>query len=151
MNSANAETDYLSGLAAQASPFVGKRALICEDEGVTSLQLKKILTQAGARVVGLANTGKAGVEVALRERPDLVLMDIRMPEMDGLEATRRILDEFPTCIVMITAFSDLPTVDRAIALGASGYIVKPADATHVTASVGSALLIHANRGSRQAA
>lgn len=71
--------------------LAGMRVVICEDEGITQLQLKRILTLAGLKVVGVAGDGQAGVETVLRERPDLVLMDIKMPVMDGLEAARQIM------------------------------------------------------------
>jgi two-component system, response regulator PdtaR len=103
----------------------GKRAVIVEDEGITQLQLKKLLRAEGIQVVGTASNGREGVEFVLRERPDFVLMDVRMPEMDGLEATERILAEYRVCIVMLTAFSDQEYRQRAGALGACGYVLKP--------------------------
>ena len=111
--------------ASPAVSLVGKRAVIVEDEGITQLQLKKILRAKGVQVVGLAGNGREAVEIVLRERPDFVLMDIKMPVMDGLEATERILAECSACIVMLTAFSDAEYRTRAQALGASGYILKP--------------------------
>lgn len=105
--------------------LVGKRAVIVEDEGVTQLQLTRILRSQGIQVVGTAGNGKVAVEVVLRERPDLVLMDIRMPVMDGLEASERILAEYRVCIVMLTAFSDEEYQKRAEELGTCGYVVKP--------------------------
>jgi response regulator NasT len=102
-----------------------KRAVIVEDEGITQLQLKRLLRSEGIAVVGTASNGQEGVECVLRERPDFVLMDIRMPDMDGLEATERILAEYRVCIVMLTAFSDEAYRQRATELGVSGYVLKP--------------------------
>ena len=101
-------------------------ALVVEDEGITQLQLGKILKRAGFTVVGAALNGQEGVELALREHPELVLMDVNMPgPYNGLEAARRILAEFRTCVVMLTAYVDY--ADEAQKLGACGYIVKPLD------------------------
>ena len=103
----------------------GKRVVVIEDEGVTQMQLRRTLTHAGLIVAGTAINGRDGVEVALRERPDLILLDIRMPIMDGVEAARQIMAEHPVCIVMLTAFSDMEYRDRTRALGVSGYVIKP--------------------------
>lgn len=108
--------------------LAGKRVVIVEDEGVMLMQLKRILTRAGCQVVATAINGQEGVEAALNERPDLILMDIRMPVMNGLDAARRILAEFRVCLVMLTAFSDEATLVEAENMGASGYIVKPVTA-----------------------
>ena len=103
----------------------GKRVVVCEDEGITQLQLRRVLTRAGMQVVGAAINGQEAVDIVLRERPDLVLMDIYMPLIDGLEAARRILETQPVCIIMLTAFSDEDYLRRAQEVGASGYVVKP--------------------------
>ncbi len=113
---------------AQSAPeraLAGKRVVICEDEGITQLQLKRILTHAGLQVVSMAGDGKTGVEAVLREQPDLVLMDIRMPGMDGLEAARQILAAYRVCIVMLTAFATEEYRQQAAEIGSCGYIVKP--------------------------
>jgi CheY-like chemotaxis protein len=109
----------------EAISLRGKRAVIVEDEGLTQLQLKKLLQSEGIKVVGAASNGKEGVEFVLRERPDFGLMDIHMPEMDGLQATERILAEYHVCIVMLTAFSDESYRQRASELGVCGYVLKP--------------------------
>ena len=103
--------------------LTNKRMVIVEDEEVTRKQLGVHLARVGLSVVGMAANGKEGVAMALRERPDIVLMDINMPVMDGLEATRQILAQFPTCIVMLTAYPDWQ--EQARLAGASGYITKP--------------------------
>jgi AmiR/NasT family two-component response regulator len=105
--------------------LTGKRVVICEDEGVTQMQLRRALTRAGMTIAGTASNGIEAVEVTLRERPDLVLMDVRMPAMDGIEATRRIVEAYPVCVIMLTAFSSDEHQERAQAAGASGYVIKP--------------------------
>ena len=89
-----------------ASPLAGKRILIVEDEGITQLQLRKILLRAGLDVIGSAANGKEGVEMALQEKPDLILMDITMPVMDGLQATKQIVAQLSPCIMILTAYTD---------------------------------------------
>ncbi len=106
--------------------LTGKRIVIVEDEGVTQLQLRRSLTRAGMVVAGAANNGQDGIEVVLRERPDLVLMDIRMPgALDGLEAARRILTQYRVCIVMLTAYAVEEYQARAREIGACDYLLKP--------------------------
>jgi AmiR/NasT family two-component response regulator len=106
----------------------GKRVVIVEDEGITQLQLHRILTFIEMVVVGSARSGPQGVDAVLREKPDLVLMDIRMPgEYDGLEAARRILAVQSICVVMLTAFSEQGFREQAQDIGVCGYIIKPID------------------------
>ena len=89
------------------------------------MQLRRMLTQAGMVVADVADNGEAAIEAALREKPDLILMDIRMPKLDGLQAAERILAENAVCIVMLTAFSDEAYQRQAEAIGTCGYVVKP--------------------------
>src|SRR5437016_12922203 len=84
----------------------GKRVVICEDEAVTQMQLRRALSRAGLTVVGIATNGREAVETTLREKPDIVLMDIRMPVMDGIAATRQILSKYDVCVVMLTAVAN---------------------------------------------
>jgi YesN/AraC family two-component response regulator len=107
------------------SPLVGKRIVTVEDESITQLQLRKVLTRAGLIVVGQAMNGKDGVALILKEKPDLVTMDITMPIMDGLEATRQIMELDATCVVIVTAYTNDEYRQRAVEVGASGYVVKP--------------------------
>jgi two-component system, response regulator PdtaR len=109
-----------------SSLLSGKRVVIVEDEGITQMQLRRILKNAGLTVLASAVNGEEGVTTVLRERPDLVLMDIKMPgSIDGLEAARQILAEYHVCIVMLTAFSDAEYRQRAQELKTCGYVVKP--------------------------
>ena len=99
--------------------------VIVEDEGITQMQLRVILKGAGLEIAGAVANGKDAIELVLAEKPDLVLMDIKMPVMDGLEATRRILAQSHMCIVMLTAYDDYR--EEADTIGATGYVVKPID------------------------
>ncbi len=101
------------------------RVLVCEDEGLTALRLQASLKNLGYEVVGEAKDGEAAVEAAERLKPDAILMDVRMPKMDGIEATERIMAAHPTAIVMVTAYNERELVDAALRAGASGYLVKP--------------------------
>lgn len=110
---------------AEETSLLGKRVVICEDEAVTQMQLRRALSRAGLKVVGIATNGREAVETTLREKPDIVLMDIRMPVMDGIAAARKIMESFPVCMVMLTAFANDGYQEQAKQLGAAGYIIKP--------------------------
>ena len=125
-------------LNAGNSILAGKRVVICEDEAVTQMQLHRALVRAGMQVVGVATNGVDAVSTTLRHRPDVVLMDIRMPGQDGITATREICDQMKTCVIMLTAFSGEDSQGEAEKAGASGYIVKP-----ITSDVLIPLLIQA--------
>lgn len=112
-------------LLSTPSSLAGKRIVTVEDESITQLQLRKVLTRAGLIVVGQAMNGRDGVELILREKPDLVTMDITMPIMDGLEATRQVMEKDDTCVVIVSAYTNDEYRQRAEAVGASGYVVKP--------------------------
>ena len=103
----------------------GKRAVIVEDEGITQLQLTRMLRSKGIKIVGTAANGIDAIKVVLEEQPDFVLMDINMPLMNGLEASERILAQHQVCIVMLTAFSEEEYQERAKAMGTCGYVIKP--------------------------
>ena len=107
------------------SSLAGKRIVTVEDESITQLQLRKVLTRAGLIVVGQAMNGQEGVDLILREKPDLVTMDITMPIMDGLEVTRQVMEQDKTCVVIVTAYTNEEYRQMAQEVGASGYVVKP--------------------------
>ncbi|WP_329112600.1 response regulator transcription factor [Streptomyces sp. NBC_01353] len=112
------------------------RVLIADDQGLIRTGFRLILTTRGIEVVGEASDGAEAVAAARRLRPDVVLMDIRMPGMDGLEATRRILAESPhRKVLMLTTFDLDRYVYAALALGASGFLLKDVTPEHLAASV----------------
>src|SRR2546423_403173 len=128
-----------------ASPLDGKRVLVCEDEGVVQMQIGRALSQAGMEVIGGAVNGKEGVDMALAERPDLILMDLNMPVIDGMEAARRIIAGYNPCLVVLSAYGDGDLRKRAKEIGACGYIVKPVTAESLLPQLESAYLAHAER------
>jgi AmiR/NasT family two-component response regulator len=102
-----------------------KRVLIAEDETIIRLDLRSLLEDNGFSVCGEARDGVEAVEQAMVLIPDLILMDIKMPRLDGIEAARRILDHRPVPIVMLTAFGHEELVSRAVQTGVFGYLAKP--------------------------
>ena len=101
------------------------RILIAEDETIIRMDLRSLLEAAGFDVCAEARDGVEAVELARAEQPDLAILDVRMPRLDGIEAARRILDERPIPIVMLTAYGHDELVSRAVDAGVFGYLVKP--------------------------
>jgi len=101
------------------------RILIAEDETIIRLDLRELLERSGFEVVAEARDGEEAVELALAESPDLALLDVKMPKLDGIDAARRILEERPMPIVMVTAYGETELVARAVEAGLFGYLVKP--------------------------
>jgi response regulator NasT len=101
------------------------RILVAEDETIIRLDLRALLEKAGFDVCGEARDGLEAVELARELGPDLAVMDVKMPRLDGIEAARRILDERPIPIVMVTAYGQQEIVSRAVEAGVFGYLVKP--------------------------
>ncbi|GAA2713317.1 response regulator [Actinoplanes palleronii] len=112
------------------------RVLVVDDQELIRAGFRLILTARGIDVVGEAADGAEAVSEEQRLRPDVVLMDIRMPVLDGLEATRRILARGPGCrVLMLTTFDLDRYVYAALALGASGFLLKDVTADHLAAAV----------------
>ena len=101
------------------------KILVAEDETIIRLDLKEMLERAGFEVCGEARDGEEAVALAQSAQPDLAIMDVKMPKLDGIEAARRILDERPIPIVMLTAYGQDELVSRAVEAGVFGYLVKP--------------------------
>jgi two-component system, response regulator PdtaR len=101
------------------------RILVAEDETIIRLDLKDLLERAGFEVCAEARDGEEAVSLAASERPDLAVLDVKMPRLDGIEAARRILAERPIPIVMLTAYGQEELVSRAVEVGVFGYLVKP--------------------------
>ena len=112
------------------------RVLIADDQALVRAGFRLILTVRGVEVVGEAADGAETVELARRLKPDVVLMDIRMPIMDGLEAARLTLEHVPGCrVIMLTTFDLDRYVYAALRLGASGFLLKDVTPEHLAAAV----------------
>ncbi len=102
------------------------RIVIADDEPITRLDIREILEESGYTVVGEASDGFDAIEICRSQKPDLVLLDIKMPLLDGLKAARTIYEEnLASGILMITAYSGKDCIERATDAGVLGYIVKP--------------------------
>lgn len=115
------------------------RILIAEDNELVSLTLEEQLANLGYSVVGVARTGSEAVRLTEQLKPDLVIMDMQMPELDGDEAARRIASKHPTPVIMLTAYSDAEHIRRAEESGALAYIVKPVNSEELPPTIDVAL------------
>jgi len=111
------------------------RVLVAEDEALIRLDLVELLTDEGYQVVGEAADGEAALAMARELRPDLVVMDVKMPKMDGITAAASIAEERIAPVVMLTAFSQRELVERAREAGAMAYVVKPFGPTDVVPAI----------------
>ena len=121
-----------------ADPEQAPRVVIADDQALVRGGFRLILSTAGIPVVAEAADGKEAIAAVLKHRPDVVLMDIRMPVMDGLEATRRILESRPgqdVRVIMLTTFDLDQYVYAALAAGASGFLLKAVSPEHLVAAV----------------
>jgi AmiR/NasT family two-component response regulator len=119
------------------------RVLIAEDETIIRLDLRTLLERAGFEVCAEARDGEEAVELARETEPEVAVLDVKMPRLDGIEAARRILDERPIPIVMLTAYGQEELVSRAIEAGVFGYLVKPFRETDLLPAIQAARARHA--------
>jgi AmiR/NasT family two-component response regulator len=101
------------------------RILIAEDETIIRLDLRELLENAGFEVCAEAKDGIEAVELAASTEPEVAILDVKMPRLDGIDAARRILEDRPIPIVMLTAYGQDELVSRAVEAGVFGYLVKP--------------------------
>lgn len=116
-----------------------KRVVVAEDEALIRLDLVELLGEAGYDVVGQASNGEQAVELAVDLQPDLVIMDVKMPVMDGLSAAEEIGKQRLCPVIMLTAFSQAELVERARDAGVMAYIVKPFTAADLAPAIDIAL------------
>ncbi|MFJ2646870.1 ANTAR domain-containing response regulator [Streptomyces sp. NPDC087420] len=116
-------------------PPLTTRVVIAEDEALIRLDLKEMLEEEGYSVVGEAGDGQTAVELAREHRPDLVILDVKMPVLDGISAAEKIAEESIAPVLMLTAFSQRDLVERARDAGAMAYLVKPFSKSDVVPAI----------------
>lgn len=115
------------------------RILLAEDNDLVALTLEEQLKGLGYDVIAIARTGTEATELAARLSPDLIIMDFRMPEMDGSEAAARINNYRSTPIIMLTAYTDRDTIRKAELAGVMSYLVKPVNEVELMPAINIAL------------
>jgi response regulator NasT len=116
------------------------RILVAEDEALIRLDLVEMLTEAGYEVVGQATNGVEAVALAKELKPDLAILDVKMPELDGISAAQEIIEISP--VLMLTAFSQKELVERARDAGVMAYVVKPFSINDLTPAIEIAISRH---------
>jgi two-component system, response regulator PdtaR len=111
--------------ATEAAPPTGLRVLVVEDEALIRLDLTEMLSEEGYVIAGEAGDGEQAVALARELRPDLVIMDVKMPKVDGIAAAASIVEDRIAPVVMLTAFSQRELIEQARDAGAMAYLVKP--------------------------
>ncbi len=120
-----------------------RRVVVAEDESLIRLDIVEILRDNGFEVVGEAGDGETAVALATELRPDLVIMDVKMPQLDGISAAERINKAHIAPVVLLTAFSQKELVERATEAGALAYVVKPFTQNDLLPAIEIALARHA--------
>ncbi|WP_279059047.1 ANTAR domain-containing response regulator [Mobiluncus curtisii] len=121
---------------------VHRRVIVAEDEALIRLDIVETMKENDFEVVGEAADGEEAVTLALELEPDLIVMDVKMPKLDGIAAAEKIMKETPCAIVMLTAFSDKELIERAKDAGTMAYLVKPFDPKDLLPAVEVALSRH---------
>ncbi|WP_431709542.1 ANTAR domain-containing response regulator [Glutamicibacter uratoxydans] len=124
------------------TPSQARRVLVAEDETLIRLDIVEILRAEGYEVVAEVDNGESAIEKARELRPDLVLMDVKMPVLDGISAAETIVKERICPVVLLTAFSQKELVDRAREAGAMAYVVKPFTEADLTPAIEIAISRH---------
>lgn len=112
-----------------------KRIIIADDEALIRQDLREMLTNLGYLVVGDVGDGRSAVHLTRELKPDLLIMDIRMPDMDGIEAARILTEEGIAPVLLLSAYSQRDLVERAAAAGVSGYVIKPFDESNLLPAI----------------
>lgn len=117
------------------------RIVIADDEALTRMDIREMLEEVGHIVVGEAGNGKQAIDITQKEKPDLVVLDVKMPVLDGIEATKAITDMgYP--VLLLTAFSQVEIIERAKRVGAINYLVKPISERDVIPAVEMTYALH---------
>jgi len=111
------------------------RVLIAEDDYLVGEMIEGLLQEMGYAVVGKATSGLEAIEMTCDQRPDVVLMDIKMPKLDGIQATRRVYERCPTPVVIISAYETPELIAQASQAGAGDYLIKPPNARQLERAI----------------
>ena len=117
------------------SGVTAKRVVIAEDEALIRMDLAEMLAEEGYDVVGQAGDGEEAIRLAIEHKPDLVILDVKMPKLDGISAAEQIAGERIAPVVILTAFSQRDLVERARDAGAMAYLVKPFTQTDLVPAI----------------
>ena len=115
------------------------RIIVAEDEAIIRMDLVEMLREAGYNVIGEAANGREAISLARHLKPDLAILDVKMPEIDGISAAELIVSEKLAAVLMLTAFSQRELVERARDAGAMAYLVKPFSISDLTPAIEMAL------------
>ena len=115
------------------------RVIVAEDEAIIRMDLIEMLREAGYNVIGEAANGREAISLARHLKPDLAILDVKMPEIDGISAAELIVSEKLAAVLMLTAFSQRELVERARDAGAMAYLVKPFSISDLTPAIEMAL------------
>ena len=118
---------------------VAPRVIVAEDEAIIRMDLIEMLREAGYNVIGEAANGREAISLARHLKPDLAILDVKMPEIDGISAAEVITSEKLAAVLMLTAFSQRELVERARDAGAMAYLVKPFSISDLTPAIEMAL------------
>ena len=118
---------------------VAPRVIVAEDEAIILMDLIEMLREAGYNVIGEAANGREAISLARHLKPDLAILDVKMPEIDGISAAEVIVSEKLAAVLMLTAFSQRELVERARDAGAMAYLVKPFSISDLTPAIEMAL------------
>jgi response regulator NasT len=118
---------------------VAPRIIVAEDEAIIRMDLIEMLREAGYNVIGEAANGREAISLARHLKPDLAILDVKMPEIDGISAAELIVSEKLAAVLMLTAFSQRELVERARDAGAMAYLVKPFSISDLTPAIEMAL------------
>ena len=118
---------------------VAPRIIVAEDEAIIRMDLIEMLREAGYNVIGEAANGREAISLARHLKPDLAILDVKMPEIDGISAAEVITSEKLAAVLMLTAFSQRELVERARDAGAMAYLVKPFSISDLTPAIEMAL------------
>ncbi|MHB9036164.1 MAG: ANTAR domain-containing response regulator [Armatimonadota bacterium] len=114
---------------------MGYRVLVVEDESIVAVGLLSMIQEAGHEVVAVARSGEEAIEVAGETHPEVALVDIKLPIIDGIETTRRLVACGVNAVMILTEYADNDLIDGAASAGAFTYLLKPADAEMVRANI----------------